>query len=117
MAQVLQIEHEILAPAYGLIHGKPMLRDDLPLKQLIPENTVIKICRVLHHKAGKFLQTQKPVLFNVPLMGHPVPDDPVKIRDHHVRPAVPGCPYHKAGGVRCDPVVAVQKLDECSPGL
>ena len=88
--------------------------EGLPLR---PENTVIKICRVLHHKAGKFLQTQKPVLFNVPLMGHPVPDNPVKIRDHHVRPAVPGCPYHKAGGVRCDPVVAVQKLDECSPGL
>ena len=90
---------------------------DLPAVQLVPKNTIIEIRGIFHHVGGIFLPGENGVLVDVPLVGNPLSHHPVKIRDDQVALVVFRCPDQREGGLRRDPVIAVQKLEVGAPGL
>ena len=116
MADIFQVEHEILAPADRRVHPKGVLFHDGPAVELVPQHAVVEVGGIFHHVGSVFLPGHQPVLINVSLLGDPLPHDPVKVGDHQVAGAAFRCTHQASGGIRCDPVVAVQKLEIGSPG-
>ena len=110
IADILQIEHEVLAPADLRVHPQMVGFHDGPPVKLVPENAVVKIRRIFHHVGGVFFAGHHAVLVDVPLLGDPLADHPVEVRHDQVAPGVLCCPHQRGGGVRRQPVVAVQKL-------
>ena len=111
MADVLQVEHEVLAPAELRVHPEAVALHDIPAVELVPQNAVVEVGGLLHHVGGVLLPGQHPVLVNVALAGDPLPHHPVEVRDDQVAVMVPGCLHQQLGGVGRDPVVTVQELE------
>ena len=78
--------------------------------QLVPEHTVIKIRRFLHHTAHKGFLIHHAVDSDVAFMRQTLPDHPIKVSDHKICLFFPRRPHQKFGRIRRDPVVAVEKL-------
>ena len=110
IAQILQIKHEVLTPADGIIHSQIVLLYNLVTIKFIPQNSIIKISRVLHHISGKFFHGQQPLCLNVALVGHPRAYHPVKITDDHITLGTLRGFHKKPGGIGCNPVITVHKL-------
>ena len=90
---------------------------DLPAVQLVPQYAVVKVSGVFHHVGGVFLPGEDGVLVDVALVGHPLTHDPVKVGDDQIALVVLRRPDQGQGGLRRDPIVAVQKLQVGAPGL
>ena len=116
MADVLQVEHKVLAPTDLGVHLQVVVSHDIPAVELVPENTVVEIGRLLHHVGGVLLPGQYPVLVDVALAGDPLPHYPVKIGDDQVAVVLSRRLHQQLGGVGRDPVVAVQELKIDAPG-
>ena len=58
MQQILQIEYRILAERYIFIHDQMMIIDDLFAIELVPDGTIIEICRRQKHLVCIFGQCQ-----------------------------------------------------------
>ena len=89
---------------------------DVPAVELVPQDPVVEVRRVLHHVGGVALPGEDGVLVDVPLPGQALPHHPVEVRHHQVAAVVLRRPHQGAGGVRGDPVVAVQELEVGPPG-
>ena len=112
---VFQVKHEVLAPADLHIHPKTVLLHQVAPIQLVPQNTVIKICGIFHHTGGKFLLRQHPVLLDVAFVRNPLSHHPVEIRNDQIAVLLLSRTHQKPGGIRRQPVVAVYKLQIFSP--
>ena len=110
MSDILQIEHKILTPADLRIHLQVMFHDNIPPVQLVPQYTVIKICRFFHHAAHKRFLIHHAIDFDISFMRQPLPDHPIKISNHKIRLFLFCRPHQKFRRIRCDPVITVQKL-------
>ena len=93
-----------------------MLFHNIPAVQLVPQHTVIKIRRILHHMCCELFSGEHALLFDVSLGGQTLSHHAVKVRNDHVTAVLLRCPHEQSGGIRCDPVVTVEELQIFSPG-
>ncbi len=56
--------------------------------QLVPENAVIKIGRILHHMRSKLFACEDTVILNIALVRDALSDDAVEIGDHQIAVAL-----------------------------
>ena len=85
------------------------LHDRTPV-ELVPQNAVVEVGWIFHHVSGEILAGHHAVIINIAFLGDPLPHDPVKVGDDHVARSAFHCAYQRTGGIRCDPVIAVQEL-------
>ena len=112
---ILHIEDEVLTPVQIDIHLKMIFFQNVTPIQFVPENTVVKVRRVLQHLIRIVLPCDHSFLIDVSLPGEPLSDHPVEVGDHHVRAALLHGPYHQLGRIRGNPVVRIHELDILSP--
>ena len=117
IADVLQVEHEVLAQADVGVHAQSVVHDHVPAVELVPQYAVVEVGGAVHHVGHVFLPGQYALVADTALVGQPFPHHPVEVRHHHVAAALLGGAYHQAGAVGGDPVVAVHKLQVLAPGL
>ena len=84
--------------------------NDVTSIELVPEDSVIEISRILEHMCGKFFLSQYAVIVDISFLGNSFSYNSVEIRDDHIT-MIALCFFDKqSGGVRSDPVIAVEKL-------
>ena len=117
VADILQVEHEVLAPTDLRVHPQVVGLHNLPAVELVPQHAVIEVRGVFHHVGGVFLPGHQAVIIDIALLGDPLAHHPVEVGDNQV--AGPGFrgPDQRAGGVGSDPVITVQKLKISALGL
>ena len=111
---VFQIEDKILTEADGGIQADRILIQNRLAVQLVPENTVIVIRRRLLHVFRVFFPGQHPICRNTAFAGKILSDHPVKLSDHKIGILFLCRTHQHFGGVFCDPVICIQKLQEGS---
>ena len=84
IAHILQIEHEVLAPADIRVHPQVVLLNDSTPVKLVPQNAIVEVGRVFHHVGGKILPAHQTVFLNIALGGDPLSHHTVEIRNNQV---------------------------------
>ena len=93
-----------------------MLFHNIPAVQLVPQHTVVKIRRVLHHMCCELFSGEHAFLFDVSLGRQTLSHHAVKVGNDHITAILLRCPHEQSGGIRCNPVVTVEELQIFSPG-
>ena len=93
IADIFQIEHKILAPVDIRIHAQIMLFHNIPAVQLVPQHTVVKIRRVLHHMCCELFSGEHALLFDVSLGGQTLSYHAVKVGNDHITAVLLRCPH------------------------
>ena len=85
--------------------------------QLVPENAIIKISGILHHMRSKLFACEDTVILNIALVRDTLSDDAVEIGDHQIAVMFCGGAHEQLCRIRCDPVIAVEKLQVSAASL
>ena len=67
VTDIFQIEQKILTPVDIRIHSQTVLLHQIPAVQFVPQHTIVKVCRILHHMCRELLLGEHTLLFNVSL--------------------------------------------------
>ena len=111
VTDIFQIKHKILAPADLRIHPDPEAVYEIAPVKLVPQHSIVIICRIFHHKRREFLSVDHLVRLDVPFSGYHIPNDAVKIGNHHITAMFLCRPDHKLCRIRRQPVITVHKLE------
>ena len=79
VTDIFQIEQKILTPVDIRIHSQTVLLHQIPAVQFVPQHTIVKVCRILHHMCRELLLGEHTLLFNVSLGGQTLSHHAVKV--------------------------------------
>ena len=85
--------------------------NDFTAVELIPEYSIIEVCRIFKHNISKFLPGHDTIFFDIPFLWETFSWHTVEVRDYHITLTGGNCADKQSGCFRTDPVIAVEKLN------
>ena len=110
MTDKAQVKQEIFAPAHLGIHFQMVVCNYLAAVQLVPENAIVEICRILHHVSGKLFAGQKSPFPDMLFFREYCLIYPVEISNDQITVKFLRCVDEGFRGIRGQPVITVHKL-------